>query len=193
MEIYNQMFRRIEKEVLDLSYLISIEEGQKKVYSSHIAELCLRLAGLLESSLKYRYSKISDEKLKYDENKLIKSLGLTDKKVFVHWEMYKIDKRVFQPFKKNEERVKHDLSNVGKDGDQNYGWNNAYQSLRHNLVDSIRHYGTLEYLFEILAATFVVLGGLSDVFFLGEISDDGKTFLGWKPSRSGIRTSASID
>lgn len=42
-------------------------------------------------------------------------------------------------------------------GSNNWKYNNAYQNLRHNIVDSLPIYGTLEYLLETLAVLFVVL------------------------------------
>lgn len=167
MKVYNQIYKSIEAEVIDLAFSITLSEGQKNVYSPKIADLVLRAASLLESALKYSYSldNEKDEKIKYDSNELMKVLKLVDSKdVYIHWNLYEINKRQFAPFVKNEERVDKDLVNVGVMGNQNYSWNNAYQSLRHKFVESIPYYGNLYYLFEALTALYSVLDIESKIF-----------------------------
>lgn len=50
--------------------------------------------------------------------------------------------------------------------DMNYKFNNAYQNLRHSFERSLKVYGTIEYLFEALAALFIALDiNSSQIFF----------------------------
>lgn len=170
---YEQIYLAIEKEVMELSYSITISENQKSVYSPRIADLVLRSGSLLESVLKYKFKMTSEDKVKYDDDRLIESLGLEDSIAFIHWSHYKIDKNTFFPFMKNEERVNKVFSNVSNKGDRQYSWNNAYQSLRHELIASIPYYGNLYYLFEIMAALFVVLEVFSDIFCVAEYDGNG--------------------
>lgn len=177
MIVYNQIYKSIENEIVDLSFSITFDESQKGVYSSRIADLVLRLASLLESALKQKNP--YEEDLKYDDNKLLKKLDLDENKaVYLHWELYNFDKRDFTPFKKIEERALKDLSNVGEVGNQNFSWNNAYQSLRHQFIHAIPKYGNLYYLFETLAAVYVVLDVESRLFTTLEKGEDGER-LGW--------------
>lgn len=189
MKVYNQIYKSIEAEVIDLAFSITLSEGQKNVYSPKIADLVLRAASLLESALKYSYSldNEKDEKVNYDSNEVMKVLRLDDSKMaYVHWNLYDIKKKKFIPFVKNEERVTKDLKNVGISGNQNYSWNNAYQSLRHKFVESIPHYGNVYYLFEVLSALFIVLDGQPEIFSNLTKNDDG-SYGGMVSARSLIR------
>ncbi len=71
-------------------------------------------------------------------------------------------------------------------GNNNWKYNNAYQNLRHNFVDSLPVYGTIEYLFESLAVLFVILDmNTSTIFSEYKITDDGKKSY-WAYQRKGI-------
>lgn len=65
------------------------------------------------------------------------------------------------------------FSNVSKSGSNQFFWNNAYQSLRHEFIKSIPYYGTLYCLFEILAALHLVLDAPSRIFCEPTQNDDG--------------------
>lgn len=96
MKVYNQIYKSIEAEVIDLAFSITLSEGQKNVYSPKIADLVLRAASLLESALKYSYSldNEKDEKVNYDSNEVMKVLRLDDSKMaYVHWNLYDIKKK----------------------------------------------------------------------------------------------------
>lgn len=194
MKVYNQIYKSIEAEVIELAFSITLSEDQKKVYSPKIADLVLRAASLLESALKYSYNinNGKSEGIKYDSNGLMKVLKLDDdKRAYVHWELYDIKKKEFIPFVKNEERVTNELKNVGIPGNQNYSWNNAYQSLRHKFVESIPHYGNIYYLFEVLAALFIVLDVQPKIFTNLTKNDEG-SFQGWISTGNGISIRKTI-
>lgn len=173
LDEYKQIYYSLESEIMDLSYSITFSDEQKNVYSPKIADLVLRSASLLESALKYLYKEISEEKVNYDDDRLIEGLMLKDKFTYVHWKLFRFDKKSFYPFKKNEERVNREFSNVSRHGSKQYSWNNAYQSLRHEFIKSIPYYGTLFYLFEILAALHLVLDVYSKIFCDPEQNEDG--------------------
>lgn len=187
MDEYNQIYINLEKEVKELSYFIAIDEKQINTYSTKISDLILRAASLLESILKHKYASETNEthNINYDDNKLIKSLKIEDKIIFCHWNLYKANKKIFYPFKKNEERITHPFKNVGCSGNQNYSWNNSYQSLRHQFINSICHYGSLYYLFETLAALFCVLELTSEIFSKIEKNENSE-WLGWEKRGSGV-------
>ncbi|MGX7244523.1 hypothetical protein ACWOC1_06705 [Enterococcus quebecensis] len=178
MEEYEQIYNALEAEVMELSYSITFSEEQKHVYSPKIADLVLRSASLLESALKYQYKdkKDTQERLKYDDDRLIEELGLEKKFTYVHWKLFQFQKKSFYSFKRNEERVNKMFSNVSKSGNNQFSWNNAYQSLRHEFIKSIPYYGTLYYLFEILAALHLVLDAPSRIFCDPTQNDDGSWY-----------------
>lgn len=195
--MYWKIYSHIESEVYSLSYSISLDEVHKNVYSPQIAELQLRVYTLLESLVKRKYLECGgkDKKIKYDDKKCVSLISKTDnyknKIVITDWYDYKFDKKIFKPFEKNEERVKKEnFTNVGKAGNANYAWNNAYQSLRHNLEEALPHYGTLYYLFEGLSALRLLLSPPyaygREIFSVVELREDGKTVTSYSSGQIGI-------
>ncbi|MGC6767762.1 hypothetical protein [Enterococcus sp. LJL51] len=182
MEEYKQIYISLENEIRELAYSITLSEKQKKVYSPRIADLVVRAAGLLESALKYFYEKKTGEKpTHYDNPKVISKLKLKDKAIYIHWNLYQFDNRIFIPFRKNEEKCN---INVAVNGNlkMNYGWNNAYQNLRHDFIDSIPIFGNLYYLFETMTALYLVLdiGYSSSMFCIPVEKEDGESgWYGW--------------
>lgn len=159
MEIYKLLYKEIEKEVLALAFNISFEEKHKTVYSLKIADLILRADCILESCLKESHIKNgANANVKYDDDIYIEKLNEPNMVVYAYNSQYHFDKKIFKPFIKTQERLsKSGFSNVGKPGDSNYSWNNAYQSLRHQFANAMPHYATLEYLFDTLAAIYVLI------------------------------------
>mgnify|MGYP007046733933 CR=1 FL=1 len=198
-----QIFNAIEAEVINLAYHISLEEGLKKVYSPHIAELQLRIYAQIEFLLKDIYADVSHGKgkvnPKYDED-CIPKLALKNKYVYLHWDMCKFKKRLYRPFCKSEERIRCIEENgsprLEAGGKKNYRWNNAYQNLRHDFGASLCYFGTLEYLFEGLSAMTVLMEDSNHIFSIVEIAIDKNTgekkAFGWVPGSSAIRKSWDI-
>lgn len=180
MEAYKKILNHIETEVIDLSYSISFKAEQENVYSPRIADLILRSGSLLESIIKEKYGKTN---VKYDEDYVIKKLGLGNKIVIVTFLDYKFPKKIFTPFKKNQERLNKTFTNKHAKGSEQYSWNNAYQSLRHQFLQMIPEYGNLKYLFEILSAIAVLLPEGSILFSNVEQNKDG-TYIGWNHNTS---------
>lgn len=166
MNEYAQIFGHIEREILELSYYISFEEKQKRVYSPKIADLIIRLGGLLESVIKDEYRRCGGEKdrINYDADEVIKKLHLENKKVYLTMENWKFTKKIYEPFVKDQERLNTEKTNFHKIGKTNYCWNNAYQSLRHQFIQTIPEYGTLEYLFAMLSAVSTILDNKGEIF-----------------------------
>jgi len=155
------IYKSIENEVVDLSYKISFDERQKSVFSTFIGELELRIFTLIESVAKFRGSE--NQNKKYDDFFGKQYLPLKNKPdVFVTMSTYKLTKKDYSDvFDQNVKRI----SRVDKEGNcipdpkerVNWKYNNAYQNLRHDFINSLPVFGTLEYLFESLAVLFVVL------------------------------------
>lgn len=166
MSAYIQILEHIEREILELSYHISFEEKQKRVYSPKIADLIIRLGGLLESVIKDEYRSRVGEigRVSYDDDEVIKKLNLENKKVYLTMENCDFTKKEYKPFIKDQERLNKQMTNFHKRGETNYCWNNAYQSLRHQFIQMIPEYGTLEYLFAILSAVSAILNNKGEIF-----------------------------
>ena len=176
-EEFLMIYRNIEKEVVDLSYKITFDEKQKNVYSTFIGELELRIFTLIESVAKFEGS----DKQNYDEFFFNKFNNENSKpRVFVTMNSYKLSKKdysdVFEMIEKRVVMVKEDGDFIlDTKGRVNCKYNNAYQNLRHNFVNSLSVFGTIEYLFESLAALFVVIQEkASNIFAMYELTDDGK-------------------
>lgn len=173
------IYQSIENEVVDLSFKISFDERQKGVFSPFIGELELRIYSLIESVAKFKGSELQNQKYdeffgKFYQNKKNKP------KVLVTMSAYGLDKKDYSDvFDKIEKRV----IMIDKDGAlildpknrSNWKYNNAYQNLRHNFIDSLPVYGTIEYLFESLAVLFLVMDrNNSQIFSTYEFTEDGK-------------------
>lgn len=190
-EEFTMMYSSIENEVVDLSYKITFDEKQKGVYSTFIGELELRIFALLESVAKFKGAK--EEKKNYDD--FFVALFESERAkphVIVTMNAYKFIKKDYSDvFEMKEKRV----SNVEIDGEitldkharYNCKYNNAYQNLRHNFINSLPVFGNLEYLFESLAALFIVLElQTSKIFAVYEIDENGQKSI-WKRGGTVIR------
>lgn len=153
--IYWPVYRNLEKGVDDLSFAIHIDDTQLGVYSSRITDLILRAAAEIESLSKELYKANGGTKsgdFKFDDVaiKHLKNLWLLDqKKVVISSPHCFQSSRVLSPFVKNETRTS---SATGK---QTYSWNNAYQNLKHDRGNAMR-FGSVKYLFDIMAALYVL-------------------------------------
>lgn len=192
---YGMIYQSIEEEIINLSYIISFDEKQKEVYSTHIGELELRLFTLMESVIKTRAKsmqkfKESDlNKIKYEE--IIKEISKSPtSNIIVVLESYNFHKTEYNDiFEKKESRIseiKHGLAIT--ETKQNYKFNNAYQNLRHDFLNSLSVIGTLEYLFEALAVVYELLGTpYSSIFSVEEKNEKGEKYA-WISNGSGTAT-----
>lgn len=195
--MFEEIYKQIEAEVIKIAYQISIDENQKNVYSLNIGELQLRIFTQLEAVLKSKYEKdptIINKKqgIKYDE--CIKPLNISDKAAVVVWGNYNLNKKLYNDvFKKIVPRLAQDGS-TPTSSRQNYKFNNAYQNLRHSFEDSLKVYGTIEYLFEALAALFILLDYNNSVIFSKCTVDPNnpKKVSVWKSNGHGMSVRTTI-
>ncbi|QEA58263.1 hypothetical protein FGL74_00425 [Leuconostoc koreense] len=192
---FKMIYKDIEKEVIDLSYKITFDETQKNVYSTFIAELELRIFALIESVAKFYGSEKQGDQYDYFFGKLYVS-EKNRPHVLVTMSGYKLNKKDYSDvFEKKEDKVimvdKERKVHYDPKGNNNWKYNNAYQNLRHNFVDSLPIYGTLEYLLESLAVLFVVLDTKdSQIFSTYEFTDDGrKSYWHYQGSGMAVRKS----
>ena len=175
--IFGQIYDELEKEAMKLSYQISLNEDQKKVYSINIAEMQLRIYTQIEAALKDIYVQMHPQQKipKYDE--IIKLLNwLPDVVIYVPWQSYNLQKKVYSDsFEKSVNRVTKVVAGQPQPGEKkNYKFNNAYQNLRHDFVNALPAFGTIEYLFEALVVLCGILGKTSTLIFSGLVRTEEK-------------------
>ncbi|SDL86578.1 hypothetical protein SAMN04488034_1195 [Salinimicrobium catena] len=150
--IYWPVYKNIESELTKLTYDIHIDDNQINVYSSKISDLILRSAAEIESIAKELYKKnggVKENNILFDKD-CIKHLNqiwkLEDKVIIISSSSCFQSQKIIKPFIKTEKNFRNKLT---------YSWNNAYQNLKHNRYESL-HFGSLKYLFDILAALFIL-------------------------------------
>lgn len=160
--IYWPIYKSLESEVQKLSYSININVEQQKSLSSNICDIILRAGAEIESISKELYSKnacTNNKNIKFDFDALqqLHHLWKLDKKI-VMIRNYKcfLTTNVINPFEKNE---KSDFN-----GSMTYSWNNSYQHLKHNREESL-HFGNSRYMYNIMAALFVLNLYYKDAIF----------------------------
>lgn len=152
---YWTVYKNIEKELIDLSNLIHIDDKQIEIYSVKIAELLLRTVVEIESISKALYfqnggTKPDDINLFFDtdcidllENKWL----LSKKQVFVsapNFYFTLLDNKVLTPLKKSNKR-----------GTSSSDWQRAYQAVKHNRVTSLPK-ANLKHLIRAMAALYIL-------------------------------------
>lgn len=170
MNIYWPVYKNLEAEFVQLMFCIHIDDNQLAVYSSKIADLILRSAVEIESISKDLFLGNGGTKplkgyIKYDDDALKhlnKIWSLNKKAVHISSPNCFLSKRELFPFSKNEKK---------NNGKMTYGWNKSYQHLKHERGNS-KAFGSIKYLFDIMAALFLLNIYYSDRTY--ELRDDRK-------------------
>ena len=188
--LYQEIYKQIESETLNIAYHVSLDENQKNVYSPYFSELQLRIYAQIESVLKKKYQDLSDLESKKGNPKYdydcIPALSLEEKKAYLYWNQYHFKKKLYDDVFKITLK-KTDSDGTVKNSNETYKFNNAYQNLRHDFENSIKKFGTLEYLFEALATMFLLVDlSTSKIFAKAEIDNSGN-LTGWVSSGTAIR------
>ncbi len=163
--IYWPVYKSLEKELLDLTYSIHVDDNQLKVYSSKILDLIIRCAIEIESISKELYLEeggVNKKNIKYDETaiKFLNKKWLLDKKVVILSSANCFQtNRILLPFEKKEPR---------ENGKLTFKWNLCYQGIKHNRRENLPD-GNLENLFSILSALYLL-----NVYFKKEQFNIGK-------------------
>ena len=157
MNTYWPIYINLEKELSKLIEYIYIDDTQLTVYSPKISDLILRTCVEIESICKAIYNKNFNPK-KESTDGLKFDYDILDKYLIPNWDL---DKKIvmlsaincyqtiktFYPFQKNE--ISANKKNI-------FSWNNAYQNIKHNREQGMKPYGTIKYLFEAMAALYVL-------------------------------------
>lgn len=154
MNVYWPIYKNIEKEIIDLANHFVVDDEQLKVYSFGIADLIVRCGTEIEALAKELYlsesnatTNIADIKFDFQGISYLERNWLIDKKeVLLSNHNIFLKDKVYLPFLKNEKKGTRSI----------YGWNNAYQSLKHNKKNDLKEFGTMKYLLEISAALYLL-------------------------------------
>ena len=153
-QLYWQVYKNLERELLNLADTIYINDEQQEVYSMRIADLLIRTVIEIEALSKELYllnggdGEIPDEDMYFD-TVCIKYLN-------EKWNMDAKVVMVVSPdiyFEKIENKVLHPLHNAHKRG--KCDWKKAYQDVKHNRVKKLER-GNIKHLIRGLAALYVL-------------------------------------
>lgn len=151
--LYWSVYKNLEKEVLELSQWVFIDDSQLSSYSVKTADLLIRTAVEIESLSKTLYfdyggTKPDDNNLYFDKDclKLLQEkLKIGSKVVFVS--------DVFQYCSKKENIVLYPLHNswiMGK-----CDWKKAYQAIKHDRYNQLKK-GNIKHLLRALASLYIL-------------------------------------
>jgi hypothetical protein len=151
--LYWPIFKNLESEFNSLMFDIHVDDHQLNVYSMRISDLIIRSTIEIESLAKDLYKREGGTKsafLKFDEDclKYLDGIyGLSDKVVVISSVNCFTTNRTLTPFAKKEDRTGTSR--------KTFSWNNSYQNLKHDRAKSLP-FGTLKYLFDAMAALFLL-------------------------------------
>lgn len=175
MNIFWNIYKNIERELIEISNIIHIDDNQLSVYSPKITELLIRTVVEVEAISKELYfknggDKANDNQLFFDtdcidflENKWL----LSKKKVIVSAPNFYFsdeDNRVLTPLKKANKR-----------GSSSSKWLIAYQAVKHNRNNSLLK-GNLKNLIEALAGLYVLNIYYKDLVYSLSRDSNGTNF-----------------
>ncbi|HRG34235.1 MAG TPA: hypothetical protein PLN76_13245 [Saprospiraceae bacterium] len=172
---YWTVYKNLEKELIELSYLIHIDDHQLDIYSIKIAELLLRTSVEIESISKALYfknggTKPDDINLFFDTD----CIDLLESK----WQLSKKQVQISSPnlyFTLPENQVLTPLKKANKRGTGSSDWQKAYQAIKHNRVTSLPK-ANLKHLIRAMAALYLLNIYFNDNFYLLEKDSSGVNF-----------------
>lgn len=154
-QLYWQVYKNLEKEFIELSEIIHIDDSQQNVYSMKIADLLIRTAIEIEAVSKELYiensgAPVADEEMYFDTvciSYLNNLWGLENKIVLV------VSPNLY--FDKEENKVLRPLHKAMKRGSSSSDWNKAYQAVKNNRVKEL-HKGNIKNLLHGLSALYML-------------------------------------
>ena len=154
-QLYWQVYLNLEKEFIDLTDAIHVNDRQQSVYSMKIADLIIRTVIEIEALSKELYLTnggpvVPDEDMYFDTVCMayLDRLWNLDMKVVLV-----VSPTIF--FEKEENTILRPLHKAHKRGTSSTDWNKAYQALKHNRVKELSK-GCIKNLLHGLAALYVL-------------------------------------
>ena len=153
--LYWNVYKSLERELLALAEIIHIDDGQLDVYSMKIADLLIRTSVEIESISKELYFreggiKPDDKDLYFDTD----CLALLESKWSLSKKVVMISSSIFY-LKKDVNIYITPLHNAHKRGTSSSNWQRAYQAVKHNRAKSLNK-GSLKHFIRSLAALYVL-------------------------------------
>ena len=176
-EFFFPIYQQIEKEFKELSYYISIDENQLKIYSIKIADLILRTVSECENIAKALCTK---HEIKFlNKNGQEKSFINFHEYIHAINSIYNIEKKLISFDYKNSAKGTFDSKHQpfrkqtilinGKE-QKIWSWYYAYNQIKHNRIENYK-VANLENLIEGMAALFVL-----NIYYKNEVFYEKKTY-----------------
>lgn len=153
--LYWNVYKSLERELLTLAEIIHIDDGQLDVYSMKIADLLIRTSVEIESISKELYfreggTKPDDKNLYFDTD----CLDLLESKWSLSKKVVMISSPIFY-LKEDGNIYLTPLHKAHKRGTSSSDWQKAYQAVKHNRTKSLNK-GNLKHFIRSLAALYVL-------------------------------------
>jgi len=153
--IYWPVYKNLEKELVELSNQVHIDDKQLDIYSVKIIELLLRSSVEIESISKNLYFSLggtepTDKDLYFDTDciQLLEDNWLLSKKQV-------IASSLNFHFLREENQILTPLKKANKRGTSSSDWKKAYQAVKHDRANNLRK-GNLKNLIRAMAALFIL-------------------------------------
>lgn len=152
---YWTVYKNLEKELLELSNWVHIDDKQLEIYSVKISELLIRTVIELESISKELYfqnggTKPDDNNLFFDTD----CIDLLENKWLLSKKKVQISASNFY-FTLSANKILTPLNKANKRGSSSADWLKAYQAVKHNRVKSLSK-GNLKNLIRAMAGLYVL-------------------------------------
>lgn len=153
--LYWNVYKSLERELLALAEFIHIDDSQLNVYSMKIADLLIRTSVEIESISKELYfreggTKPDDKDLYFDTD----CLALLESKWSLSKKVVMISSPIFY-LKESDNIYLTPLHKAHKRGTSSSDWQKAYQAVKHNRAKSLNK-GTLKHFIRSLGALFLL-------------------------------------
>jgi hypothetical protein len=152
---YWTVYKNLERELLELSNLVHIDDKQLEIYSVKISELLIRTVVEIESISKELYFKNGGTKP--DDNNLFfdtDCIDLLESKWLLSKKKVQISASNFY-FTQNDNKILTPLNKANKRGSSSSDWKKAYQAIKHNRVKSLTK-GNLKNLIRAMAGLYLL-------------------------------------
>ena len=153
--LYWNVYKSLERELLKLAEIIHIDDGQLDVYSMKIADLLIRTSVEIESISKELYfreggTKPDDKDLYFDTD----CLALLESKWSLSKKVVMISSPIFY-LKEDDNIYLTPLHKAHKRGASSADWQKAYQAVKHNRAKSLKK-GNLKHFIRSLGALYIL-------------------------------------
>lgn len=178
-DIHTIIYKDFESEFLGSVRYIFVDDSQQDTYSIANAAFILKVGSEIEGIAKTVCGRngLHDEKHAFDYDCIPKNKPKVETVALVGdiFHFQKVENTILHPLKKDEKKT-------GKEW-KTYGWDNAYQNLKHGTLEDIKRYGTIKYMIRSLAVLYLLNYALTGKFlnsdFLCYVSGNkivGKSF-----------------